>query len=144
MKKSFLVIATYMFVATTVFTGCNSSADKLEKAQKEAIDANLELEKANTEYLDDVENYRLVTNNRIEENNKAVAEFNARIVNEKKQAKADYQAKILVLEQKNTDLKKRLDDYKADGKDNWATFKADFNKEMDELVNSVKELTSKK
>lgn len=36
--------------------------------------------------------------------------------NEKMEAKADYNNKIMELEQKNSDMKKKLDDYKTEGK----------------------------
>jgi len=36
-----------------------------------------------------------------------------------------------------------MDDYKADGKENWKLFKADFNKGMDDIGQSLKDLTTK-
>ena len=47
------------------------------------------------------------------------------------------------MEQKNTDLKRRLDDYKQDGKENWEKFKIEFNRDMDELGKAFKDLTVK-
>jgi len=38
-------------------------------------------------------------------------------------------------------LKKKLDDYKEQGKDDWKTFQIKFNHDMDELKNSLKNLT---
>jgi hypothetical protein len=71
-----------------------------------------------------------------------MAEFEKRIATEKKDAKTDYKKKIAELEKKNTDMKKRMDDYKAKGKEEWEFFKTDFNKSMDELGQSVKDLTA--
>ena len=51
--------------------------------------------------------------------------------------------KIDELEQKNSELKKRLDDYKADGKEKWEKFKAEFSHDMDELGKAFKDLTVK-
>lgn len=50
--------------------------------------------------------------------------------------KANYDKKIAELEQKNSDIKKRMDDYKAKDKENWAAFKIEFSHDMDELGNS--------
>ena len=36
-----------------------------------------------------------------------------------------------------------MDDYKADGKDKWETFKAEFSHDMDELGHAFKGLTVK-
>ena len=49
------------------------------------------------------------------------------------EAKADYHNKIMELEQKNSDMKKKLDDYKTEGKQKWEIFKTEFSHDMDEL-----------
>ena len=49
--------------------------------------------------------------------------------------------KISDLEQKNTDMKKKLDEYGMEGKDKWDAFKAEFNHDMDELGKALKDLT---
>ena len=41
------------------------------------------------------------------------------------------------MNQKNTDMKMRLAEFKSDNKSNWETFKTDFNREMDDLGNSI-------
>jgi hypothetical protein len=74
----------------------------------------------------------------------AELEFKTRIASDKKEAKADYNKRIAELEQKNSDMKKKLDDYKADGKDKWEQFKKDFSRDMDDLGNAFKDLTTKK
>ena len=40
-------------------------------------------------------------------------------------------------------MKKRMDDYKADGKDKWEIFKAEFSHDMDDLGKSIKDFTAK-
>ena len=60
---------------------------------------------------------------------------------DKKQAKAEYKEKIAKLEQKNTDMKRRMDDYKSDSQEQWESFQREFNHDMDELGNSLKDLT---
>jgi hypothetical protein len=40
-------------------------------------------------------------------------------------------------------MKKRMDDYKADGKENWIKFKDEFNRDMQELGKSFKDFTVK-
>jgi hypothetical protein len=67
-----------------------------------------------------------------------VAEFKARIANQKKVAKDDYERQIADLEQKNSDMKKQLDDYKIDGKEQWQAFKTKFSKDMDNLGKAFK------
>ena len=38
-------------------------------------------------------------------------------------------------------MKRKLDNYKADRKDDWENFKSEFNSDMDQLGNSLKDLT---
>ncbi len=150
MKKSILTFAIATFLVGAMLTSCGTPAQKVADAQEDVadakedvVDAKENLAEAKEEYLTDVENYRKETAYRIDANNQSIAEFRARIANEKKIAKADYEEKILRLEQKNTDIKKRLDDYQVEGKDNWQTFKLEFNRDMDELGKALKDLTVK-
>ncbi len=135
MKKSILTLAT--FITAVVFTSCTSSEQKVEDAKVEAIEAAANLNSANEEYMADMESYRIATAEKIEANNKSIADFKKRIENEKKEAKADYNKRIEELEKKNSDIKKKMDDYKADGKSNWESFKAEFSRDMDELGNAI-------
>lgn len=141
--KNVIAIAVWAVVACTAFTSCTSPAKKVENAEEKVAKANEELDKANQEYLTDVEKYRLETNEKIAANEKSLIEFKIRIANEKKEARADYYKRIAELEQKNTDMKKTMDDYKADGKDNWENFKLEFNRDMDEFGQAVNNLVTK-
>ncbi|MBK9318793.1 MAG: hypothetical protein IPM91_08215 [Bacteroidetes bacterium] len=46
------------------------------------------------------------------------------------------------LEDRNSKLKQRLAEFKADSKDGWVSFKAEFNHDMEELGNAMKDLTT--
>lgn len=56
--------------------------------------------------------------------------------------KAEFERRIAALDVKNDEMKKKMQDYKGDGKDNWQSFKANFNQEIDALNKSVKDLTA--
>ncbi len=133
MKKSIVVIAASVFITGAILTSCKSSSEKVENAQENLKEANQDLAKANEEYLADIESYRKEASDKYDANEKSIAEFEARIANEKKEAKADYKKRIAGLEQKNSDIKKRMDDYKASGKEEWEKFKLEFNHDMEEL-----------
>ncbi len=133
MKNSILTLSIYTCLSAAIFTSCSSTTDKVEQAENKVIDANWELEKANKEHLEEVEKYRKEVENKIEANNKIIADFNAIIENEKNDVKADYRKKIAELERKNTDTKKKMDEYKVEGKEKWADFKSKFNSDLEEL-----------
>ncbi len=144
MKKTiYRRVAAITFAMGMVLTNCSTPTEKVEKAEANVAEANKDLDKAQEEYLTDIDNCRKATDEKIAANNQSIADFKTRIANEKKEAKADYNAKIAALEQKNSDMKKKMDDYKADGKENWELFKADFNKGMDDIGQSLKDLTTK-
>ncbi|MDO9000018.1 MAG: hypothetical protein Q7W45_09655 [Bacteroidota bacterium] len=143
MKKTILAIVASTFITGTILTSCSTPTEKMENAQQNVTEANKDLNKAQEEYIIDVENYRKETNAKIAANEKSISEFDVRIENEKKDAKADYKKKITELEQKNTDMKKKMDDYKLEGKEKWETFKSEFSREIEELGASINNLMDK-
>lgn len=135
------MLTASLLITGGIVTGCNTPAEKVEKAQQEVDEANNKLDKVTDEYQADIAKYRLEATERIAANEKSIAEFNARIDDQKKVAKADYTIKIAELEKKNTDMKKKMDDYKEDGKDKWEKFKLEFNHDLEELGKAFKDLT---
>jgi proline dehydrogenase len=138
MKKSIFIVAISAFMMCLFSTSCNSPGEKIEKAIDKVNDANKELAKANEEYNNDIDNYKKEEAAKIAANDQSIADFKARIANEKKDAKAKYLKDIADLEQKNSDMKKELDIYKAESKENWAVFKVKFSHDMDELGKAFK------
>jgi len=134
-------IALILLISVTILTSCSSPSQKLEAAQENVKDANDDLYEANEAYLNEIDIYRRESAAKINANNQSIADFNARIESQKKEVRDDYKKKIAELEQKNTDAKKRLDGYKADGKDNWTNFKLEFSRDMDALGKALKDLT---
>ena len=57
--------------------------------------------------------------------------------------KANYETKLAGMEQKNSDMKKKLADYKDEGQYKWTSLISEFNHDLDELVLSLKDLTVK-
>jgi len=143
MKKTVLVVAIAMFLISSVFTACKSNEQKVEDAQDKVENANSDLDDANLEYYKEIEAYRKETADKIAANEQITIEFNKRIELEKLDAQAEYKLKIKELEQQNTDLEKRMADYKESGKENWEKFKKEFNKDMEELGKAFKDLTVK-
>ncbi len=66
----------------------------------------------------------------------------ARIETDKSAAKADYDKRLVELEKKNSDLKRRIDEFKAAGKESWELFREQLNRDVNEVAKSIKELTT--
>jgi exonuclease VII large subunit len=143
MKKAILTLAACTLISGAFLTSCNTPSQKVENAQENVAEANQDLAQANKEYLEDMANYRTETAARIAANDESIRQFNARVAQEKMEAKADYRKKIADLEQKNRDMKLRMDNYKEEGKDKWLIFKAEFSHDMDEMGKAFKDLTVK-
>ncbi len=147
MKNSILFMAVTVFMAVTIFTSCQSSAKKVENAQQNVkeekgnvVEAKQELNQA---LKDSIQQFKKESAEKISDYDNSIAELKATIVKGKKETKAKYEKELAVLEQKNNDMKKKLDDYKEEGSDKWAIFKREFNHDMDELGKSLKGFTVK-
>lgn len=58
-----------------------------------------------------------------------------------KKMDAIYAKNIDLLEQRNKDMRNRIDAYNNNSKSNWASFKREFNQDMDELALAFRDLT---
>jgi len=143
MKKSIITAVVFALMASAAITGCVTPAQKVKNAKSDVNEANEDLAKAQEEYLKDVESYRKETADMVAINNKSIAELKDKIKDEKEEAKAQYQKQIGALEQKNNDLKARMDNYKVEGKDKWKMFKTEFSHDMSELGKAFKDLVVK-
>lgn len=127
-----------------VMMSCNPTATSVKNSNQDVLQAEEDLRKANVAYEAEVAIFKKETRKKIEANKLSIAEFKARIANQKKEAKEDYLKQVAALEDKNTDLQKRMDDYKSDIKENWQSFKAQFSKDMNDLGEAMKNLVENK
>ncbi len=143
MKKSIIKIASYFLLSGVILASCNSPEKKVENAQNEVVEANKDLDKANQEYMTDMENYRKETAERIAENDTTIADYKSRVAAQKKSLKADYLKKITALEKQNSDMKMRMENYKEEGKEKWEVFKTEYTHDMEAMTQAFRDLTVK-
>ena len=115
MEKSIKMGLVSVMMASSVLFSCSTSSEKVEQAEEKVVDSQKELKEEKAAYQKEMKDYRKNAERRISENEKDIADLN----------------------QKNSDMKMRLADFKSDNQSNWETFKTDFNREMDELGNSI-------
>lgn len=132
-----------MVVAIVLLTGCNSPEQKVENAKSAVVEANKDLQQATRELMVDIDQYRRKTAVRIAANDSTIAALKATIAKETGDMKSDSEKQLVVLEQKNSDMKKKLADYKGEGKEQWENFKAEFNRDMNTLGEAFKNFTDK-
>lgn len=137
MKKSIISITTITIVFAFTALSCDSSPDRMERAQTSVIEAERDLDIAQAEIESEVRIYRQETANDIRENNMAIAVIKVRIENEEGEAKATYKKRIADLERNNVNLKREIDNYRITNSDHWNDFKQNFSSSMDDLGNSL-------
>lgn len=140
MKRPILKFTASLILVSVLLASCDNSARKVDRAEEEVEEANRKLEEANREYMKDIETARLETAEEVEANNKILTDFRERIKNENKKVRENYEVRMTELEQRNADMKRKMDEYRAEGKDKWENFKSEFNHDMHELRMAFKDL----
>jgi t-SNARE complex subunit (syntaxin) len=146
MNKPILILTLTGLMAGSIFVSCHqSSSNKIDKIEdkllKEQEDVGQARHDLNQALKDSIREFKLDAQNKIAGNDRKIDEFKAKIAKGKKSAGDKYEAKINDLEKKNKDLRKRLDDFIDESGDAWASFKREFNHDMDEIGNSLKDIT---
>jgi dynactin complex subunit len=134
MKNLKKVITISFIVIGVMLIGCFENSEKSKQDIKENI-------KENEAYKLEMDEYRFRIAEQITTNENSIIAFRSRIASQKKEARADYEKKINDLNNKNTDLKMRLDAFNADNKESWELFKVEFGRDMDELGNALHDFT---
>ena len=141
MRNTIMVFAVIASMAGMLLTGCGKTTEqKLDKAKEGVGDATQELKNARAEYLAEWENFKRESEAAIEANVKRIDAFKAKMDKATPTVKAQYDKQVAVLEQRNRDLKKKLDDYKDEGQGKWEEFKTNFKRDMDDLGKTMTDL----
>lgn len=151
MKKSIFILAITTFMVGAVLVGCQSSAKKEETAQENLQKAkeNLEQVQNDTALADQkkaaiAEEWQIFKNETeatINENGIYIADLKVKMKKTGKAIDSLYSKKIDLLEQKNKDIKIRIETYKNDKNSDWESFKREYKHDMDELGQTLKDIT---
>lgn len=142
MKNPILILSSILTISL-LLTGCFSSGEKKDNAEKEVVEVNKALEEANKTYMEDVKAYKAETEKIIENNKERIADLKLQAVKEKENRRAENLKKIEELERRNNNLKNKLFDYRDNDGSKWDKFKSEFIKDMDELRAEIAEFPKK-
>jgi len=141
MKNKYFVVAVILLIAGSAFTGCNNTREKakdnVEKANQDMIDEQAQFEKEWQQFKSDAES-------KINTNQQKIDDFKVAMKTTSAKFKAKYENEVLTLEQKNIELKKKLNDFKYERKENWEEFKKAFISDMDVVGNALNDIFTKK
>ncbi len=147
MKKAILLQTLTVFMMGTMIIYCQAPSKKVENARYKLQAAEENLSEAQKELRqaqkDSVQEFRSKSDRKISENEKIISDFKAKIANAEKVTRARYEKLAVDLEQKNKEMKKKLDEFNEEGKVKWQSFKREFNRDMDRLEKSLEKLKFK-
>ncbi len=122
-----------MLSGAIVVSGLVSFAQENKKAAK----ARQELSEAKADSAADFLKFKQEAETNIRENKKKIAALKAKKSDTDKEVNEKYNKKVLVLEQKNNALKKKIDESNTTKTSAWSSFKLGFNCDMKELGNDL-------
>jgi major membrane immunogen (membrane-anchored lipoprotein) len=143
MKKTIIS----MFIVTTLisgilFTSCGPSTPKEETFKAKVEEAK---EYQNDTQKSDIDEewkaFKDTSELQIRGNVIRIAELKVKIKKSGKEFNTFYENKIDALEQQNKDMKDRIDVYERNNQSDWESFKREFNHDIEELGNALKDLT---
>jgi uncharacterized protein (DUF3084 family) len=142
MNKVIYFVAIAITLTAGMFTSCNTtpSTPEVEEAQAKLDSAKQELKEAELTATDEEwEAFKTESEMKIRTNELSIADFKDRMGTSARKFDALYLEKIDKLEQQNKDMKARIDNYEKRQSD-WASFKSEFNHDMDELGLALKDI----
>lgn len=126
-NKPFVIFTSVLIGAIVISTYAVVSKDGIKTTETSISSQSVQ--------TDDYKVYKAEQEKKIAENDRKIAELKA------KKSLTDYENKITEYEKKNNELRKKINAaYKDVGKEKWASFKKEFNHDMDELGRSLKDL----
>ena len=144
MKKLILSIAMITFIAGTVSFGqepvkqSDKVLDPMKTEKNKVIMPEQELLVMQVDSVADYKDLTKASELRFVENDKSIANLKLNNTDKDAMKKSARSKEIDLLEQKNISLRKELVSYKEDGKEEWKTFKKQFNLDMDKLTENLK------
>ncbi len=130
-----------VLIVGITLTGCQSDESKIESAKEDVKDAKQDLKEAKedanasvvkTATAEEWKAFRESTELQIKANEARIAELKIKMKKPGKALDEMYKTKIEVLEQRNRDLRARLDGYEKTQTD-WEKFEKDFKRDLDEI-----------
>jgi outer membrane murein-binding lipoprotein Lpp len=151
MKKTIFTLFFTTLIAGVVLIGCKPSTKEGEESQENVQDANEKVEDAKDDLTmakqaasaEEWKAFQDNTDSIINENEIQITELKSRMKEAGKSIDANYKKTIVILEEKNKELKARMDTYKNDSNSDWQSFKREFKHDKDELGKALKDLTLK-
>jgi hypothetical protein len=139
LSRSAALIATFMGVLFVI--GCNSPRTKIDKAQYEVSEARKQLLDAQENYKKEVAIFKEETAQKIRDNEQNIADFSLKNKSAEEEEIYIMQNHLSRFEQKNEEIKLRMNNFEATEMKKWEAFKTELDHDITELGLSIKDFT---
>jgi hypothetical protein len=133
-KTSTVVLAATGLLAGIFISGCASTSDRDVSTTKQ------EAREARAEQRAEWKAFKKDSEEKIDANQTKIDEFKVKMDNAGPERKAKYGDRVAKLEQKNSDLRKRLEEYQDREPSRWEEFKTNFKHDMDGIGETMSDL----
>jgi predicted nucleic acid-binding Zn-ribbon protein len=135
MNKAIFILA----MGATIFTSCKSAQQKETAAKQNVIEANQDLKDTKISNANDWLTFKAESEAKIVDNEQRISKLKTEMNKPGSTFDGMYRTRIEKLEAKNADLKSKLNNYDGNQTE-WKTFQSDFNRDMKEIGNNIKDL----
>ncbi|HEX5169486.1 MAG TPA: hypothetical protein VFW11_09945 [Cyclobacteriaceae bacterium] len=140
MKKTILTYAMTGVIAMTAFSVVGQENKKAGEAREDLLEAQNDLREAKVDSAADFQKFKAEAELKISENDATIATLKEKSWNENKDTEQKYEEKVVVLQQKNDLLKKKIKESDGTKTSKWSSFKREFNHDMDDLGRAIKDV----
>lgn len=137
MKLNYSIIS-FATIAMLSFMACGSSAEKVQKAQDNLEKEKADYEQAKLDSIAEFDSFKMAYEAQIDANEKTVAALRSELKKDKKKYEEVNKKIVDDLEEKNSNMRKKIREFKRESKSDWLSFKEEFSYDMDELGKAIK------
>lgn len=149
MKKIILSLTAVLITSGTLLVSCNSATKEEKVAQEKVQIASDDLKQAvdsltivqKEAKVQEWKDFQKSGDSVLTKNEIRIAALRLKMKKTGSAMDANYQKKMDILEQKNQDLKAKMDSYKKDASADWQSFKREFKHDTDEIGQAFEDLT---
>ncbi|MGV3611924.1 MAG: peptidase M23 [Fluviicola sp.] len=128
-------------ILIVLLAACTTTkSESMDERSKDAQNSPDDSDKANKQYAKDVTVYRLSAESGLRENNLRIAKLLDQKAELEKEVLVVRNEKIAAIRRSHDELESRMRHYRGDNRENWIAFKREFDSDMMQLAESLRDL----
>lgn len=140
MKMSIFLLAAFALLVGIFVVYWPPSMEKDASANSDSNEDLNDVFEEDEDYVQDIISYRQNVLREIEQNNKMIAELEAKLEERDNTDEGRLIEGLIIIDNKNDELKSKIENYKAQGKEHWEKFRNEFMMELEDLEEVFKDV----